>query len=90
MSKNAPSADAVASSPELTSDDLPTMDRPGVVEYCASLGLRVTERWVRQSSQDGSLPSFVVRNRVMFSRSDVRRWLYSLRRGHQPPIRAQK
>lgn len=82
MSK-APSPTAVVP-PNLTTnpdaDDLPTLDRPGVVAYCASFGLVVTERFVRQSSQDGTLPSFVVRNRVMFSRDDVREWLRSLRR----------
>jgi hypothetical protein len=62
-------------------DDLPTLDRPGVVAYCAGFGLTVTERFVRQCSQDGTLPSFVVRNRVMFSRADVHEWLRSLRRG---------
>jgi hypothetical protein len=68
--------------PEQTIDteDLPTMDRAGVVAFCASFDLTVTERFIRQSSQDGTLKSFIIRNRVMFSRADVRDWLLSLRR----------
>jgi hypothetical protein len=67
---------AVEATPE--NETLPTLDRPAVVEYARSLGVPLNERYVRQASQDGTLPSFLIRNRRMFSRASVRAWLASL------------
>ncbi len=61
-------------------DTLPTLDdRPEVVAYAASLGIRVTERYVRQETRLKALPCFIVANKCHYSRADVRAWLAAKR-----------
>lgn len=60
--------------------DLPTLDRPGVVALCASMGVEVSERGVKFSAIDGSLVSHKVLGRVRWAEADVLAWLRGMRR----------
>lgn len=60
--------------------DLPTLDRPGVVALCASMGVEVSERGVKFESIDGSLVSYKVLGRVRWAEADVLAWLRGMRR----------
>ncbi len=61
-------------------DDLPTLDRPGVVALCASMGVEVTERGVKFESIKGELASHKVLGRNRWSEVDVLSWLRGGRR----------
>jgi len=61
-------------------DDLPTLDRPGVVALCASMGVEVTERGVKFESIRGDLASHKVLGRNRWSEVDVIAWLRGGRR----------
>jgi hypothetical protein len=61
-------------------DAMPTLEgRPAVVAYAASIGLRVTERYVREETRTRNLRRFIIANKCWYSRADVRAWLDSKR-----------
>ena len=62
------------------SQDLPTLDRPGVVALCASMGVEVSERGVKFESIRGDLASHKVLGRNRWSEADVLAWLRGTRR----------
>ncbi len=60
--------------------DLPTLDRPGVVMLCSSMGVEVSERGVKFESIRGGLASHKVLGRNRWAEADVIAWLLGTRR----------